>query len=652
MTRGVNGVKTIALSRMTIQNFKGCRYLKLDFGGKSGAIFGDNATGKTTVYDSVSWLLFGKDSKGRGSFEIKPLNANGEVADHAAITSVEAILSVDGDPIKLKKTFYEQWTTKRGHAEATYDGNTSEFYVDDVPLKKGEYERRIAEIVDEEKFRALTNVAWFCEQLDWRKRRDMLFTVCEMPDDKTIMARDQRFHTLMKDMGSLNIDDYKRKLLSQRKGVSAERNTIPARIDEQHKLVQDLSTVDFIGLNRKRSALAEQMETLQGDLLKLNNDTLISSKRNELAALSNDLRALNLENDAFRKSQTPASRDKTSDLCAAISDATISLEKAKTMERADSDLAAGLEKNIDRCRKAWDAENKMTFTNDTCVTCGQKLPEKALKVAQAAFAAERERNKQRAVDESAAYKLSLKAAQERISRWQKDAVECEAKIKRLEAELSAYVPDVPPVVSDMPSFAAKSAELNEKISGLNNEIAELQSESSEKRFAIESSISGLKTQIQALDSELAKESLLSFARKREEELRAEARNNAEILSALDKQLFLCEEFARFKVEYTEQSINGRFSITRWKLFAEQVNGGLADCCEATFDGVPYGSLNSGMRINVGIDVINTLSAHYGISVPLFVDNAESVTALRNAGTQVIRLVVSESDKELRVEHEN
>lgn len=645
-------MKTIALFRMTVQNFKGCRFLDLDFGGKSAAIYGDNATGKTTVYDAISWLLFGKDSRGRGTFDIKPLNANGEVADHAAITSVEAVLSVDGDPIKLKKTFFEQWTTKRGHAEATYDGNTSEFFVDDVPLKKNEYERRIAEIVDEEMFRALTNVAWFCEQLDWRKRRDMLFTVCEMPDDKSIMARDQRFHTLMKDMGSLNIDDYKRKLQSQRKGVSAERNTIPARIDEQRKLVQDLSTVDFEDIRVKRNALAAQMEELQGDLLKLNNDTLISSKRNELAELSNDLRALKLENDAFRNAQVTPRRDRTPELCAAISDATISLEKARSLERADLDLVASMEENIDRCRKAWDAENRMVFTNDTCVTCGQKLPEKALKIAQAAFAAEREANKEGAVAEATAYKLSLKAARDRVAQWQKDAVECEAKIKSLEKELAAYVPDAPQAINDMPDFAAKSTELNEKISGLNKEIAELQSESSKKKFAIESGISGLKTQIKALDSDLAKESLLALARKREEDLRAEAKNNAEVLSALDKQLFLCEDFARFKVKYTEQSINGKFNITHWKLFAEQVNGGLADCCEATFDGVPYGSLNSGMRINVGIDVINTLSAHYGITVPLFVDNAESVTSLRNTGTQIIRLVVSESDKELRAEHEN
>jgi hypothetical protein len=60
----------------------------------------------------------------------------------------------------------------------------------------------------------------------------------------------------------------------------------------------------------------------------------------------------------------------------------------------------------------------------------------------------------------------------------------------------------------------------------------------------------------------------------------------------------------------------------------------------------------GAKINVGIDIINTLSDAYGVRVPLFVDNAESVTKLESSSSQIIRLVVSENDKELRVNYEN
>ena len=134
-----------------------------------------------------------------------------------------------------------------------------------------------------------------------------------------------------------------------------------------------------------------------------------------------------------------------------------------------------------------------------------------------------------------------------------------------------------------------------------------------------------------------------------EELREEARETAKTLEAIDQQIFLCEEFARYKVQFIEEGVNQKFRLARFRLFQEQVNGGLADCCEPTYEGVPYGSLNNGMRINLGVDVIRTISEHYGLKVPLVVDNAESVTRLAGIDTQVIRLVVSEADQALRVE---
>ena len=133
---------------------------------------------------------------------------------------------------------------------------------------------------------------------------------------------------------------------------------------------------------------------------------------------------------------------------------------------------------------------------------------------------------------------------------------------------------------------------------------------------------------------------------------ASAKTLAEELGTIDRQLYLCEEYARYKVSYVENTINSKFQLTKWKLYAEQVNGGLNDCCEATYNGVPYAALNNGMRINIGVDVISTIAEHYGVKVPLVVDNAESVTSMRNIDTQVIRLVVSENDKELRVVYEN
>ena len=86
------------------------------------------------------------------------------------------------------------------------------------------------------------------------------------------------------------------------------------------------------------------------------------------------------------------------------------------------------------------------------------------------------------------------------------------------------------------------------------------------------------------------------------------------------------------------------------MFDDQLNGGLKELCDTTFEGIPYdGGLNRAAQYNVGLDIINTLSQHYLFSAPIFIDNAEAVTKLIDTDAQVIRLVVSEKDKKLRIE---
>jgi hypothetical protein len=151
---------------------------------------------------------------------------------------------------------------------------------------------------------------------------------------------------------------------------------------------------------------------------------------------------------------------------------------------------------------------------------------------------------------------------------------------------------------------------------------------------------------------LSNKMLLEYSTSRIAELQESARKAAAALEAVDNMLYLIEEYTRYKTQYVEDSINSMFRVAKFRLFREQANGGVEDRCDVVYDGIPYINLNNGAKINVGIDIINTLSTAYGVSVPLFVDNAESVTRLEHSNNQIIRLVVSEEDKELRVNYEN
>ena len=66
------------LLTLALHNFKGVRDFTLMPDGESLDVFGDNATGKTTLSDALHWLLFDKDSEGRKDFTIKTTTPDGE----------------------------------------------------------------------------------------------------------------------------------------------------------------------------------------------------------------------------------------------------------------------------------------------------------------------------------------------------------------------------------------------------------------------------------------------------------------------------------------------------------------------------------------------------------------------------------------------
>lgn len=645
-------MKNIKINSIRLENFKCHKNLTLELNGGNASVYGDNASGKTSIYDALTWLLFGKDSKGNGekNIEIKPLDANGDIRDHLAETAVEAVLLVDGTEITLRRTLKEVWTNKRGSSEATFDGNTSEYYIDGVPCKKYVFSEKIDEIVSEDTFRLLTSVSHFSDGISWQDRRAVLFNVAAVADDDTIMTTDERFRPLMESMGKLSIDDYKKKLVAEKRGFVGVKTEIPARISECQKTITDVEGIDFTSARVKLTEFQAEKERIDAQIVSIENSNAIETKKLEIREAQLKLTQLDGENASYRASQSAGSVN----LNKLKTDLLIlkgSLEKKKTALKHDGELLGRYEQGIVDSRNRWIALSKETFEDKNCPTCGQSLPAEQQKKAREAFEAAK-RDKLTYIEAQANEHKNNKAVTEnRIEAAKKEIEGLENNISELEAEIknadSAKVE-----IHDMPDYAQRKALIDEEIEVLNGELHDL----SQSVFDIKDSLQKERVmaaqEIQALNSIISKEALLEYSRKRVEELQEDARNAASTLDAIEGMLYLIDEYSRYKTRFVEDSINSMFRIARFRLFREQANGGIEDRCDVVYEGVPYINLNNGAKINVGIDIINTLSTAYGVSVPLFVDNAESVTRLERSGSQIIRLVVSENDKELRVNYEN
>jgi chromosome segregation ATPase len=645
-------MKEIKLICLKLSNFKCHSHLVLEFNGRNATLRGDNATGKTSVYDSLMWLLFSKDSHGNGekNVEVKPLGEDGEVKDHNAVTEVEAVLLVDGEEIALRRTLKEVWATRRGYSETFYSGNVSEYYIDGVPVKKNAFAAKVEELVSEDTFRMLTSISHFADVISWQERREILFRLSNVAGDREIMLNDEKFFPLIEGMGKLSLEDYKKKLLSDKRAYVGAKTDIPARISECQKTIEDVDGMDFGAIRTMIEALTKDKEIYEAKLLSIERNTAAENKRMEIREVQLELTALDNENKAYRASQmasapdTAAMRMNLSRLQGQHSAKLRTVESEKAyVERLDSDIASA--------RSRWIAVNGESFTGGNCPTCGQTLPAAQLKAATDGFEAQKAKRLREIEQTANANKEARAAALDRITTAEAEIAELESAITKEAGMLTAAESNVIPVV-DIEGYADTREAIQARITALNGELADIMTDTASERSKLTQYISKLKQDIATRNEYLGKESLLEYSRKRVEELQEDARRAAEKLDAIEEVLFLIDEYSRYKTQFVEDSINGMFRIARFRLFREQANGGVEDRCDVVYEGVPYININSGAKINVGIDIINTLSRAYGVTVPLFVDNAESVTNLERSDCQIIRLVVSENDKKLRCDYEN
>ena len=644
-------MKEIKINSLILENFKKHSYLALNFDGQSVTIYGRNETGKSNVYDGFAWLLFGKTSTGEAvgekGVQIKPVNEMGEVLDHQAITAVEAVLLVNGEEITLRRELRETWTTHRGSTEAVYSGDTTKYFYDGIPMKKNAYDAAVRELVPEELFRCLTDLFYFTTKMKWQECRATLFDMAGMLSDQEIMERDQRFAPLMDSLGKLTLTDYKAKLLHQRKGLTGVRDDTPTRINECQRTLNDISGIDFQEAREQEQELVGQKDSLQVQLLALDQDTVVDKKRLALREAKFQRDQLEAQNRAYRDSQKAAGPD-LGHLRREISLEKDRIESNRTFLVNTQRIIQRYEEEIQRSRDKYVQVNGEAFAGGICPTCGQALPFEQLQEATRVFNLKKEERLAAIIAQADRQKEEMQQAQHRAADIETEIRQRQDRIEALEDQIrNAQAPTV--VITDMEGYAQQLAEINGCVDALQVEINGLMSDSSKVREQLRAELKAVEDQLRFTLGVLAKEGIKAQTEKRIEELKADARNAAEALENIEAMLYLMEEFTRYKAGFLEETVNDHFHITTFRLFRKTLDNGIEDRCDVLCRGVAFNGLNTATQYNVGIDIVNALSRYYGVSVPLFVDNAESINRLENANTQVIRLKVTDEDKELRIE---
>lgn len=670
-------MKQIKLLSMSIRNFKGCKDRTIEFGEKT-RISGANATGKTTIFDAFTWLLFGKDSLGSSDFDIRPLDANGKMVDNIEI-SVEAKLSVDGNEYDLKKVQKQKWVKKRGTDTREFQGNVNEFDINGYPKVQKEFKEFISGIVDEDVFNLITNPAAF-NSLPWKKQREILMKfVGNFSDVDIAQTFGEKYEKLIPELKIASTDDILKKYTKTKNALNKDMTEIPARIDEVSKqlVIADVGALE-VEKTAKEVALQKVEDELSGGNGKLEE---INSKRQEIMNLKFHISEIQNEENQKLFDKSKALRD----------DLVAKEDALRSIKREIADTNSEIHsvhskyewsvKEVKRLQDEWKTEKVKTFPEmipmdpipesaSVCPTCGQNLPEEVIQRNIENY----EKKKQAYEDkytndviqfkERKAKKISeievagTEAATDR-DKYKSREEELRKNMTALDSKLAKAQKNYDSAQEELDRYP-KTADISEnadyketvkKISVLEKEIEAMSSDAS-GRAELEAKKAVLKDEL----AEISGKILAADNTKIEEriaELESEQKEVGQKIAEQEQMIDLTEDFIREKMNRISARVNEMFKIVSFKLFDDQINGGLKETCECTVNGVPLSSLNNGHRIIAGLDIIQSLSNLYEVSCPVFIDNSEAVNEVNfpEMNAQMIHLAVTK-DKELKIESED
>lgn len=624
----------IRIQKMKLQNFKGIREFEIDFNSLDTEIYGKNATGKTSIVDAFTWLFFDKDSNGSAKFDVKTKTPDGEFL-HNLEHSVEVSLMIDGTETTFKKVLKEKYTKQRGATTAVFAGHVTDYFVDDVPRKKKEFDEIVNSTFDADIFPIITDPFFFNEKMKWQDRRKMLIDICGDISDSAVIASNSVLSPLNDYLSNKSVNDLRIQLKSQMKPINDELKMIPVKINEA-QLAIPAEIADEKETNDKYISLKKEIEDLEFKKHMAMTNSLNEEKEIQIAKLRGRRVLINDERPDIKKEENEIYRLEYEGRRLKVDIESYNFEIKTTIIKMNQN-----EEKRNELRNEWKEVNSSTYdeSQNVCPACGQELPFDKIEGFKERFNLNKAKR--------------LEAINAEGKRLKSEYDEMDEKIAKLEPEMHDKQKEYDGMIEKIKSLRAsiekKTKELNDKkipkIQKIDTEIERLQKEiasnDNSKEFdAIKKQIDEKREAAKELEQMIAKRNLANVQKARIQTLEELEKKLACEYTEKEKLLYLTDEFIKAKVEMLTENINSHFEMVKFKLFDEQINGGVVECCECTYKGVTYQNLNNAAKINCGLDIINTICNFKNTLAPIFIDNAESVNHVIHTESQQIRLYVT------------
>ena len=647
------------LLKLTLENFKGHGLRVVEFSPTITRVYGANGTGKTSLFDSFCWLLWAKDSDERtqsGTVSFYPFDPDkqGEVL-HNVVVKVEAVLEIDGAQHVLCRTMQEKWTTPNGTELPRFTGNETKLYIDGLAVKANQFDAFVKENINSELFKLTSNPRYF-PTLHWKEQRRILMELVGDISNDDVLAADASLEPLRNELASRKPEDCKKLWQQQQKAAVKDLEKTVLLINENRKHLPQIENEAEVKaeLEAQRLVLMKPLEKAMQEKADILSGTAISKKQAEAKVLEAKLDVIRAE----QREKIAAVRKPFDEQIAALeAEAKTAAETVKPYRQTVVNLDNAIRENEEKLKvlqDSWQAVDAEEF-NDVCPCCHRPYPPEQIADQRAAFnrsKAERlekiEADGNALFDKNEENKAQRDAAMKEVQRLSKLDLEMPDKRSEIMKQREEAVQALPPMENRQDWFEA-----SEDLKRINHEIEELHIDVKLKLMDAEKAIESAQKPVGDIDVRLAEIKAAEATRALITDYTKQQQTLREQHDELALKLSLIKKFDEIKAVMTTEKVKAILPGMDFKLFNyNNTNEGYTETCELVKDGKPYANLSNGEKIAVGCELIAAISKHYGVSNPVWIDNAEATTKHLETNGQAILLRVSAADAELRIERSN
>lgn len=649
------------LSALYLQNYRNIPEITLNFEGKDGKIVGANRIGKTNCLEAICYLL--TDKLLGGSADIPSIKPH---SNTRAKVVVEGVFVTEEGPVTLRKEFYEKWVRPRGSLTEELQGHITDYFIN------GAKQVRAKDFFDAltEKFGIPTDISdldayqlmidpfylgeTICGSKDWKNARKAIIDIVGDVEPEEIYAsnKDTQIANADLKLHQFNDAEAKKAIRGEIDGYKKKMTETDGLLNEYgNTLNQDVSDDEYSKAKVEEERINDQIAKLRIGVANPYADE-VTQLQKELFDLNKQYEATPVDHSKSEKFRNELEAKRREYMNVKLESQQADYQFNRLKEQLDEKKSRQEEYKLKL--KDLELEIKGIVVDDTCPTCGQKLPEEKVQEAynrkKAEITEEAQKIRQKAVDnkkdiDSLTNQIESFIPtdyQKRLSELQLQGAEIDKKLNQALEEERAQI--------KVPDPAIK-----ERIGEINARLAQIKQLENQGLQSNNTEIERLKARKSELQVIFSKRIAAEAAVKRISELKKEATEIGKAQANAEQRLWAVGEFVKTKLSLLDKHMAQKLGAVRFQLIKENIKAGSYDevCVPYIIDPATEESKNTlfsdgskSEQIYTGIQIIKAIRDAKGWQpLPILfdqggeLDSKSTENVAYNAEAQVIEVKV-------------